>query len=119
MSGSADSEGLHPSTRPAGVQFQVGKQVIIIIFSWEREKMLFLTGRIKGSLAPTIKVVPLLPGDRRAGSAGMGAGSARMGAGSVWTRGRVSWDRGPGSLGTAEPYSPPTLLRSLPTALAG
>ena len=112
MSGSADSEGLHPSTRPAGVQFQVGKQVIIIIFSWEREKMLFLTGRIKGSLAPTIKVVPLLPGDRRAGSAGMGAGS-------VWTRGRVSWDRGPGSLGTAEPYSPPTLLRSLPTALAG
>ena len=105
MSGSADSEGLDLSTRPLVYNFRCAyKSHYYDLFLGERE-MLFLTGRIKVSLALTINVVSLLPGDRRAGSAVAG--------------GRGHLGHGAESVGTAEPYSPPTLLPSLPTALAG
>ena len=105
MSGSADSEGPDLSTRPLVYNFRCAyKSHYYDLFLGERE-MLFLTGRIKVSLASTIKVVPLLPGDRRVGSAGIGR------------RGHLG--RGVESVGTAEPYSPPTLLPSLPPTLAG
>ena len=100
--GSADSEGLDLSTGPLVYNLSCAKKSRYYdLFLGERE-MLFLTGHIKVSLVLTIKVVPLLPGDRRAGSVGTG-GRSQL-----------------GQLPTAgEPCSPPTLLPSLPTALAG
>ena len=97
--GSADSEGLDLSTRPLVYNLSCAKKSHYYdLFLGERE-MLFLTGRIKVSLVLTIKVLPLLPGDRRAGSAGM--------------RGGVSWDRRAESVGTA-PNSRGALLPSYP-----
>ena len=120
MSGSADSEGLDLSTRPLVYNFRCAyKSHYYDLFLGERE-MLFLTGRIKVSLELTINVVSLLPGDRRAGSAGTGGrGQLGRGAGSAVAGGRGHLGHGAESVGTAEPYSPPTLLPSLPTALAG